>query len=384
MRILQVIPYFHPKRGGDVNVCYNISKQLAKRSHEVMIITTDFEFDKEFAESIEKEGVEVITFHCVANFGLFLYSPNMKKWLKQNIRNYDVIHLHTYRAYQNNVIWHYAKKNKVPYVIQAHGSLLTFFVKPRLKKLYDLVWGYRILKDAVKVIAITKTEAEQYKKMGVDEDKIEIVPNGIDPSQYKNLPKRGRFRKKYGIKDEEKIILYVGRLNESKGIDLLIEAFASLTDEFPNIKLVLIGPDNGYQLKLEKMAIDLKIMDKVIFTGFISQTDKIAAFVDADVFVTPSFSGFPVTFLEGCACGVPIITTNRGDKLDWVHNKVGFVVEYDKDQLRNAIIKVLGDEGLRKTFGEEGRRLVMEEFGWNEIVRKVERLYESLMGVRHL
>ena len=61
-----------------------------------------------------------------------------------------------------------------------------------------------------------------------------------------------------------------------------------------------------------------------------SEKEKITIFVDADVFVTPSFSGFPVTFLEACACSTPIITTNKGDELDWIHNKVGYVVEYNK------------------------------------------------------
>jgi len=211
-----------------------------------------------------------------------------------------------------------------------------------------------------------------------------IVANGINLDEYKKLPEKGVFRKKYSINDNDKIILYVGRLHKSKGIDLLAKAFSDISKESDDVKLVLVGPDDGYKAELMNLLRRLEISDKTIFTGFVSNDEKMAALIDADVFVTPSFSGFPVTFLEGCACGVPIITTNRGDKLDWIHNKVGFVVEYDKDQLRNAIIKVLGDEGLRKTFGEEGRRLVMEEFGWNEIVRKVERLYESLMGVRHL
>ena len=103
------------------------------------------------------------------------------------------------------------------------------------------------------------------------------------------------------------------------------------------------------------------------------------AYADADVFVTPSFSGFPITFLEACACGTPIITTNNGDKLDWIDDKVGYVVKYDKDQLRDAIFKVLSDDELRRRFGGGGKRLAKEEFGWDKIVKRVEDLYISCL-----
>ena len=375
MKILHVIPYFTPKRGGDVNVCYNLSKQLVESGHEVTILTTDFEFNEKYAKSLK--SVKVITFNCIANLSLFLYSPEIKKWLGENIKYFDVIHLHTYRSYQNNIVHNYSKKYKIPYVLQAHGSVLPFFTKQRLKKLYDLVWGNRILKDASKVIALTKTEAEQYKKMSVDENRIGVVPNGINLSEYENLPDNGIFRSKYGIKSNEKIVLYLGRMHKSKGIDLLVDAFFDISKELNDIRLVIIGPNDGHQQQLLERLQKLDIDDKVLFTGFVTDDEKIAAFADADVFVTPSFSGFPITFLEACACGTPIITTNNGDKLDWIHDKVGYVVEYDKEQLCDAMFKVLSDDGLRRRFGEKGMRVVRQEFNWNIIVREMEIIYES-------
>lgn len=124
MKILQVIPYFTPKRGGDVNVCYNLSNQLVGREHEVTIISSDFEFDSKYAASIAKEGVKVIQFHCVAKAGLFLTSPSMNKWLKKNLGNYDIVHMHNFRSYQNNSTHYYAMRYKIPYILQAHGSVL--------------------------------------------------------------------------------------------------------------------------------------------------------------------------------------------------------------------------------------------------------------------
>jgi len=380
MKILQILQFFSPVHGGSAEVPYRLSKELAKRGQEVTIFTSDYKSSQEYINSIPE--VKVYLFRSWLNYAKFHVTPGMIKRVKKEIKNFDIIHMHNYRTFQNIVVYYYAKKYGIPYVLQAHGSVLPLFQREGLKKIFDLFFGYRILKDASKVIALTNAEAEQCKKMGVDEDKIEIVPNGIDLSEYENLPKRGGFRSKYLISDDEKIILYIGRLHKTKGIDLLVKAFVDVSKELDDARLVLVGPDDGYLSALEELIQELKVDDKVLFTGFVTNDEKMAAFVDADVFVTPSFLGFPVTFLEACACGTPIITTNNGDELDWIDDKVGYVVEYDKDQLRDAIIKVLRGEGLRKRFGEEGKRLVEERFGWDRIAEKVENVYKCTLNRR--
>jgi glycosyltransferase involved in cell wall biosynthesis len=353
MKVLQVIPYFAEKHGGDVNICYNLSKRLAKK-HEVTVITTDFGGGR-------GTDIKVEYFKCVA-FKLFLYSPAMKKWVRKNLKEFDIVHLHTYRSYQNNIIHFYAKKYNIPYILQAHGSISPYFTL--LKGLYDTVWGYRIIKDATRLIALTEGEVHQYERMGAKRDKIEIIPNGIDPNKY--IPKKGGFRKKYGI--DERMILYLGRLHKSKGIDLLLKAFAPIS----NAKLVIVGPDDGYRSALEELAGRLRIKERTLFTGFIRESEKMQALVDADVFVTPRFFGFPVTFLESCLCGTPIITTNDGDRLDWI-DEVGFVVEYGEEGLREAIIKVLENPKKR------GRELVKERFSWEKICRRFEETYRRCL-----
>lgn len=376
MKILHVIPYFNPKRGGDVNVCYHIAKHLTKRGHDVTIFTTDFEFDEKFARTLN--GVRVVPFHCYLNIQLFLYSPQMKKELKKEIKNFDIIHVHDFRTYQNVVGHHYAMNYHVPIVLQAHGDI-PFFEKSRLKTLYDFVWGKRILNNATKVIALTKVEAEQYKKMGVLDDKIEIIPNGIDLSEYENLPERGIFRKKYGINDDEKVVLYLGRLHKIKGLDLLVDAFSDLVKRKDNVKLVIVGPDDGYLSLLKKQIDNLTLNDKVLLTGPLYGNEKLSTYVDADVYVLPSvYDAFPNTVLEALACGTPIIVTDRCGIANLVDDKVGCVVEFDKSQLRNTMFKVLSNEKLRRKFGENGRKLVDERFDWGKIIDRVEKVYSAL------
>jgi glycosyltransferase involved in cell wall biosynthesis len=374
-----VIPFFSPKFGGSVTVLYELSKELAKRNHEVTIITSDFGFDSQYAKTIHDAGVEVIPFHCIANFGLFLYTPSIKKWLEKNLKKFDIIHLHNYRSYQNVVIRSFAVKYGIPYIVQAHGSVLPFFKKQNLKKLYDLVWGDKILENSSKLIALTDTESEQYQTMRVPKNKIKIIPNGLDFKEFENLPNRGEFRRKYQITDDCKIILYIGRLHGTKGLDLLIDAFHKVIKEKINCKLVIIGPDDGYLTQIQSKANYLGLQNKIKIIGFIPNNEKIQALVDSNVFVTPSFSGFPVTFLEACACGLPIITSTHGDNLDWIDNNVGFVVEYNPSRLKDAIFKIIDDEALSRKFSNQGKQLVAEQFNWNAICDQIEMHYREVI-----
>ena len=207
MKILQIIPYFYPAwaYGGPVRVAYELAKKLVELGHSVTVYTTDANDEKRRIRDTrgikDINGIKIKYFknlrNSVAHKHHLFISPAMILTVRKELHGFDIIHLHDYRTFQNIVVHCYAKKYGIPYILQAHGSVLPFFQKQKPKKIFDVLWGYKILKNASKVIALTKTEAEQYNKMGVDEDKIEIVPNGIDLSEYEDLPKRGVFRKKY-------------------------------------------------------------------------------------------------------------------------------------------------------------------------------------------
>jgi len=164
---LQVVNFFSPLHGGgSIEVAYQMSKALAQRGHEVVLYTSDFELDQNYNDSLQ--GVKVYPFHSYLSLGSRpLLMPEMVKRAREELKNFDIIHTHGYRNFPNVVLHHYAQKYGVPYVLQAHGSLTTFFQKGWLKRTFDVIWGYRILKDASRAIAVTRTEAEQYKSMGV-------------------------------------------------------------------------------------------------------------------------------------------------------------------------------------------------------------------------
>ena len=103
MNVLQVIPYFAERRGGDVNACLNVSKQLIARGHDVTILTTDFELDQSRIDVISDLGVHLHPFHCAANLYYLLISPGMGRWIERNINAFDIVHLHDFRTYQNSL-----------------------------------------------------------------------------------------------------------------------------------------------------------------------------------------------------------------------------------------------------------------------------------------
>jgi len=388
MKILVISATFPPRKfGGITEVSYNVSKKLAGLGHDVTVYTTDlgnYPNSRLKTNNVEfNEGMTIHYFQNLDNYIAFkhrLFLPiKMMLKLRDNINKYDIIHLHDFRSILSIFVYHYAKKQGIPYVLQAHGSVPYLSQKEFFKKVFDKLWGHKILNNASKVIAITETELEQYKKMDVSEDKIEIVPNGINLSEFKNLPEKGEFKIKYGITKNERIILYLGRLYKSKGVDILIKSFSEIMKGLNNVKLVIVGPDDGALDDLKGLSSILTLDDNILFTGPLYKRDKMAAYVDADVFVTPSFSGFPLTFLESCICGTPIITTNNGDKIKWI-NDIGYAVDFDINEIKDSIIKLLNDNEQRLEFGEKAKILVHDNFDWKVISKKIEDVYISILN----
>jgi len=377
MNILQVIPYFTPKRGGDVNVVYNLSKGLKKMGHNVTIATTDFEFDGEYANSLE--GIDVIPFKCLVNVGLMLFSPGMKKWLKEEIGNFDIIHLHDFRSYQNNIVYRYSKKFSIPYVLQPHASTPRMVQKKRLKWLYDRFFGYDLMQGASVVIAVSDEESKHDIEMGANTRKLSVVYNGMDIEKYNDLPQNGEFKSKYGIND--KIILYLGRIHKLKGIDFAIKAFSELVKEMDNIVFVIAGSDDGYKSELEKLIDELDLRNKVIFTGYVEEADKLSAYVDADLFVHTVLymGGVGIAPFESILCNTPVIVTGGcGELIKEI--KCGYLVKYgDVNELKEKMKYVFDHQNKAKQLVENGKNYIHENLAWDDVVGKIEKLYSEIV-----
>ena len=398
MKILHVAHFFYPclSAGGVVNASYQIASKQS-RDNEVKVFSSDSCKERlKFPNGrydVDVNGIKVDYFKNLSNrfkLATMLDTPLAAPFkIRNDIRNYDIIHIHEHRQTLAIFVSCYASKNNIPYIVQAHGSVLPFFQKESLKNLFDKVFGFRILHNAACVFALTEVEKEQYLKMGVDEDKIEIVPLGINLEEYQNLPSFGMFRSKFNIGYDDKLILFVGRLHEIKGLDLLIEAFNDLINKHDNlgdlddsrsIKLAIVGPDDGYLSKLEEKIKEYSLEENVIITGPLYKEEKQEALVDCDLFVMPSkYESFTTSGLEAMACSKPLVLTKNNHIHDWVDGNVGIACDDDKVSLREAILKILSDEDLALTFGENGKKLIQEKYNWDMINDQILDIYKKFL-----
>ncbi|MFC2056153.1 glycosyltransferase [Chloroflexota bacterium] len=378
MKILQVIHFFsRPHGAGSVQSAWDLSYEWIKMGHEVSIYTTDFELDQEYIDSLP--DAKIHTFPNWTNSASFTMAPGMMRRLNKEIRYFDIVHIHNYRAFHESMVHHYATKYGVPYVLQARGSIPRIMGKEFLKKIYDNLIGFRVLRDASKLIAHNQLEATQYRSVGVNPAKIEVVPVGIDLQPFEHLPERGEFRRKYSIQPEEKIVLFLARLHKIKSPDLLVNSFARLTETIDNARLVFVGADDGCLDATRQLAKELNITDRVLFTGPLYNRDKIEAYTDADVYVLPSlYDMLPRTVLEACACGTPVIITEHCGLADWVHQQVGYTVPHDEDKLKEALFTILTDENLSRQFSENAKKLV-RDFAGDVIADRIINIYEDVI-----
>ncbi len=399
MKILQVYPYFYPAwgYGGVTRVCYDLSIALSKKNHDVVVYTTDAlaKNQRYVPESIPviHRGIEIYYFKNLSNILTYRYNiplpMAMPFLIKNQMKDFDIIHLHGHRHFLSFIVYLFARKYKIPYVIQTHGDLpytyqesgdVTNFFKRPLKILIDFIFGKKILKNAAKCIALTKIESDQYSRMDIPENKIVTIPNGIEISEYEMLPERGKFRKKYGIGPEEKVILYLGRLHECKGIDFLINGFLKFQLQYNNAKLVIAGPDDGFQDILKKLVNKLEIEDITIFTGPLYGTEKLEAFVDANILVYPGMLEiFGLVPFEALLCETPVIVSDDCGCGEIIKDAMcGYSIQYnDVGGLSKMIIYILEHPEANAKMIRVGRQYIIEHLTWENVVTQVEDMYRG-------
>jgi len=386
MRILQIV-YFFPSllnlADGVVHAAYQISSELVKRGHEVVVYTSnalDVQSHARLSETrsiAEVNGISVHYFPFILKQGTFAVTPSIIPALQKNLNKFDVVHVHSCMSFQSFLTSIFAKRNKVPYVLQAHGSVPQSQER-FLKSIYDGLFSFQMLRNASKVIALSQREAQQYKDVGVPEEKIEIIPNGIDMSRYGDLPRKGSFRKKFSISDDEKIVLYLGRIHKIKGVDILVEAFANVIDKLNDVKLVVAGPDDGYLGELKHLIEALKIEKNVLVLGPLYGKDKLRAYLDSDVYVLPSrYETFPMSVLEAVACGTPVILSENCGAAEYFKDKVGLVVKPNSKNLEKVILEMLQNQERQEAF-RKNCKTVIEQFDISNVVSNLEKVYEEL------
>ena len=214
----------------------------------------------------------------------------------------------------------------------------------------------------------------------VDEQKICVIPNGIDLEAIDKIKDHNTgFLSKYDL-EKDKYLLFIGRLSVLKGAQYLIKAFRTIKNEYPKLKLVIVGTGQ-FENYLRNLAHGV---EDVVFTGYVdSLTDKKLLYENCLAVVVPSlYEGLPMVVLEAMAYSKPVLASNVGGTPMLVkHGKNGFLVKPgDPKSLEKSIRILFEDANLRKKMGSFGRRLVEKEFTVDRMVGKTLKVYESLLS----
>lgn len=382
MKILHVTPAYIPSDcfGGAPIVVQELCTRLSKLGNNLTIVTSDAKNEKQrvsLLNEVTNDDIKVIRFKNISNtlaYKLKIFTPfKMRSYLKKtNI--FDVVHIHDYRTLLTFWSANSAVNNKVPYVIQPHGTLQKKIGKKNIKKIYDVLLGAKIIKNASCCLALTEYEAEQFLELGANEQQISILPNGINIKS--EIPQKGAFKAKYNIPRNDKIIMYLGRIHKIKGIDILIDAFNSFEARgMNNIWIVIAGPDDGHLRYLKNKASNNK---KIIFTGPLKGLNKLELFRDSSVFVLPShYDTFPITVLEAWSYEVPVIMSyNCG--LSYEANEGSALVFRDKEQLIEKILLTLNNTKVTSKLVETASNKV-KGYNWDDIATHLNDIYRSLI-----
>jgi len=363
-------------RGGGEQFDLNIARELQKLGCEVSFVVGRSlfrkvkhpltEFPADYLSSPYLRGLsqklEVMPFP-LRQIGYRLYNFDTSGFSEKAIRflakrnDYEIV-----QSCGLSSIIKLKKIKKVPVVISLPGP-------PPIR-------DKKLLQQADAVIANGGFVSEVRKNFR--KDATCILP-GVDPNLFK--PVKNDIREKYLVRNNEKLLLFVGRLVPLKNLVFLIKALAQVVWERKRVKLLIVGEG-----PLEKQALlwvrKLKVEGHVIFTGRVPNEELPQYYSAADIFVISSYyESFSIVISEAMSCELPIVATRVGGiPMQIRDGENGFLVESgDIKQFKKAIITILDNESLAKEMGERNRELVKKKYSWTTSAQKLKEVYESIL-----
>ena len=389
MKILHVTLAYSPAYswGGPVKITERTTKTLVRRGHQVTVYCTNL-LDKKNkiareTFSREDEGVRIVYFNAIniprwpGTLGP-VWTPDLQKYINNEIGQFDIIHLNGYRMMFTIPITRAARKSGIPFVVQPHGSIPVIINSKLVKRFYDVVFGNQELEGMKALIAGQDEERKQALEIGISSERIIIIPNGIDTSEYEYVEK-GFFKHAHRLPIDKPLIIFVGRINKKKGTDMLVRAFSHLDDI--DAYLAIIGPDDGQLEEVNRLILQLGLEEKVVLPGLLTGTDLAAAYNDADIFVLPCRTDtFPSAVMEASLYKIPIVITNTCEIAPMVKDRIGDVVAFDELEIAKGIKNLLQDRNRYEMYRANSLDVLNECFSLNSTTNQLIHLYENVSG----
>ncbi len=389
MRILHLTPYFRPAYafGGVVRSVEGMAKALAKRGHEVTVLTTDaLDHERRYAGPRDETSDGIRVLRCAnilpiarARWNLST-ALGMKRMAASLLPIVDILHVHEFRTSENLLVMPVAERLGKPIALSPHGTLDLSTGRRGMKAAWDRLFGSAMAARVDHVLALTDKEVHQarmlWKSFGARESstRFSSVPNGVDLGEFSPLPAAAGFRDAH-ILGSGPIVLFMGRLQARKGVDVLVKAF--LAADSAESRLLIVGPDEGMLPELRRLAFG---DPRIIFAGYLAGQARLEAFAAADIFALPANGeGQPMAALEAMAAGLPALLS-PGCNMDEVERHgAGYVVEASVEAVADKLRVLLDDVNLRREMGSKARLLVEERYTWKQVAIDLERVYEGML-----
>jgi glycosyltransferase involved in cell wall biosynthesis len=381
LRVLHVIPSVASFRGGPSQVIRMMAEGLAERGVAVEVATTDDDGPRRLAvpRGVPVREGRVTYWYFSRQIRPYICSFPLAGWLWRHVRDFDLVHIHTVFSYASTTAALMARARGVPYIVRPLGVLNRWGFenrKPWLKRVSFAAIDRQILKHAAAIQYTSVQERSEAERLCPGAHAV-VVPNPVRISE-----KAGPGRLPASGVVSQPVILFMSRVDQKKGLDLLMEAFARVKRQFPESRLVVAGSgDPAFEKSLRLMAEKELVADAIDWVGFVAGAAKQALLERAAVFVLPSYSeNFGVAVAEAMAAGLPVVISDQiGIHPAVTQGGAGLVTPCSVAALSGALIELLADPAARQAMGERGRRVAASEFSIPVVSEKLVSLYQSIL-----
>ncbi len=380
MKIAHINMFYLPTFGGVEQVMYELAQRQVKQGHEVHVFCCDSDKNKRI--KIKNEIIQGVHIHRFPYwFRLSLSTFIWPSLLWKFKQEFDIIHTHVSGHAYILFAGILSKFKNIKHIHTTHCPWTGAEFRPLILRpflfLNNLIFNKLSFKLVDKVIAITPWELNILNKYIKDRKKIKVIPNGTDKILYKKI-KKNNFKKQNKIK-EKKLVLFFGRLNPTKGPEMLAKAAINISKKRKDIAFVWVGPDEGKAKEVKRLIKPYKNMK---YLGAIRGKEKIAEmYQSADVYVLPSYrEGLPLTLFEAMASQLPIVASPvNGVPYAIKEPENGFFADYgDIKTLEKNILKILDNPKLAKQIAKNNFKK-SKNYAWDIIYNKYMKEYESLI-----
>ncbi|MDD5178570.1 MAG: glycosyltransferase family 4 protein [Candidatus Nanoarchaeia archaeon] len=380
MRICHINMFYFPTIGGVEQVMQELAERQSKEGHEVHVFCCDSDKTKRIEKKEETiNGVHVHRLKYWFKLSIFTYiwPTLLLRLLKE--KKFDVYHSHVSGHLYILLTGIASRIKKGKHIHTTHCPWTDSSFRPNILKIplwiNDKFLNKLSFKMIDRVISITPWEVDTFLKKYTKEEKIKVIPNGMDKILFKKIIPNN-FKKNNNIKG--KLVLFFGRLNPTKGPEILAKAAIEITKERKDISFVWVGPDEGKAKEVEELIKPYKNMK---YLGPIRGRDKILIFQAADVYALPSYrEGLPLTLFEAMAAGLPLVVSPvNGVSYEVKDPDNGYFVNYgDVKGLKEKILKVLDNPEIAKKMSKNNIEK-SRNYDWDLIYKKYMEEYEKLI-----